>query len=177
MKFILFLTVLFPGTFLSFSQEDDEYFREDSIHLTQFLQQVYYIELCELGLTCYIDTIHLDDTDEQKIVERCYLGGAIKYPKIDFSKITCRKRATKMDDFFRLLISSTKNISHISGVCYEPRNGILFFDKDEKLLGYLEICFACSHSATLSRLGGMGFTYEQYVELECLFIQDGLKTK
>lgn len=177
MKAILFFIIMSSGISASFSQEDEEYFAEDSIHLTQFLQQVHHIELCELGLTCYIDTVYVDDTDERKVVEKCYLGGAIRYPKIDFSKITCRKIALNKEDFFQVLISSTKNESHISGVCYEPRNGILFFDKDETLLGYLEICFACSHIATLSKLGGMGFTSDQYNELESLFIQNGIKTK
>ena len=27
--------------------------------------------------------------------------------------------------------------------CYEPRNGIVFFDQDQRLLGYIEICFEC----------------------------------
>lgn len=27
--------------------------------------------------------------------------------------------------------------------CYEPRNGIVLFDKDEQILAYIEICFEC----------------------------------
>lgn len=27
--------------------------------------------------------------------------------------------------------------------CYEPRNGIVFLDRDEQILGYIEICFEC----------------------------------
>ena len=162
---------------VSFSQDDDEYFVEDSVHLTQFLQQVNHIELCELGLTCYMDTVYVDDTDERKAVKRCRLDGAIKYPKIDFSKISCRKIVSNKEELFQLLIESTKNTSYTTGLCYQPRNGVLFFDKDKTLLGYLEICFECGRSETLSKLGGMGFTFDQYREMESFFNENGIKTK
>lgn len=27
--------------------------------------------------------------------------------------------------------------------CYEPRNGIVFMDKDQRIIGYIEMCFEC----------------------------------
>lgn len=161
----------------AFSQEEDEFFYEDSSHLARFLQQVDYIELCELGLTCYLDTVYNGVSETPKVTKRCYLGGAIKYPDIDFSKITCRQRAIQTDEFFRLFILSTQNKTYLSGVCYQPRNGILFFDKNKTLLGYLEICFECSHSTTLLKLGRIGFNSDQYDDMETLFHQNGIKTK
>ncbi len=177
MKLLLLILGLFISITATFSQEEDEYFREDSLHLTQFLQQVDHIDLCELGWTCYMDSVHVDETEEKKWMKRCHLDGAIRYPNIDFSKIDCKKTAFNKDDFFKILISSTKNTTAIRGLCYEPRNGMLFYDKDKNLLGYLEICFACSNSYTLFKLGQMSFTHEQYVELEHLFNQNGLKTE
>ncbi len=177
MKLLLLILGLFISITATFSQEEDEYFREDSLHLTQFLQQVDHIDLCELGWTCYMDSVHVEETEEKKWMKRCYLGGAIRYPNIDYSKIDCKKQAFNKEAFFKVLISSTNNTTFVRGMCYEPRNGILFFDKEENLLGYLEICFACSNCETLSKLGGMNFTSEQYVELEYLFNQNGLKTE
>ncbi len=133
MKSLFLLTLLFSGISVSFSQDDD-YFEEDSLHLTQFLQQVDHIELCELGLTCYMDSVYVDDSDEMKLRKRCYLGGAIKSGEVDFSKIKCRQIATNKEDFFQVFLKSTRNTSRIMGACYQPRNGILFFDKDQKLL-------------------------------------------
>lgn len=177
MKSILLLSLLFFCVHNSFSQEEDEYFVEDSVHLSQFLKQVDYIELCELGLTCYMDSTYVDDSDERKWVQKCYLGGAIRHPGIDFSKITYKKQAKEMNSFFQVFISSTKNTVHTKGICYEPRNGILFFDKEKKLIAYMEICFQCGNTYTLKELGSVGFTSEQYAELEYLFNQNGLKTK
>lgn len=177
MRTILFLAIISFVIPVSFSQDDYEYFAEDSVHIKQFLQQVDHIELCELGLSCYIDTTYIDDTDERKAVTKCHLDGAIRYPKIDFSKITCKEIVSNKEDLFQILISSTKNTSHERGICYEPRNGVLFFDKGGTLLGYLEICFACGHTATLFKLGSMDFTSDQYREMETFFNKNGIKTK
>jgi hypothetical protein len=27
--------------------------------------------------------------------------------------------------------------------CYDPRNGIVFLDKDQQIIGYIEVCFEC----------------------------------
>ncbi len=177
MKSILLFAFLFSCISASFSQEEDEYFVEDSAHLSQFLQQVDYIELCELGLTCYVDSAYVDDTDQRKLVKRCFLDGAIKYHKIDYSKIICSKRSPEINSFFQVFISSTKNKSYISGACYQPRNGIIFFDKEDLFLAYLEICFECHEINGINNFGLSGFTSDQYAELECLFNQNGLKTK
>jgi hypothetical protein len=175
MKSILLFTLFFWGGFVSFSQDDD-YFEEDSLHLTQFLQQVDHIELCELGLTCYMDSVYVDDSNEMKLTKRCYLGGAIKSREVDFSKIKCRQIAKNKEDFFQVLLASTKNNERIMGACYQPRNGILFFDKDQKLLAYLEICFECYNINTIKKLGDLSFIEEDFTLLENLFIAHEIKT-
>jgi hypothetical protein len=175
MRSILLFALLFYSGFVSFSQDDD-YFEEDSLHLTQFLQQVHHIELCELGLTCYMDSVYVDDSDEMKSVKRCYLAGAIKSREVDFSKIKCRQVATNKEDFFHVFLKSTRNTSRIMGACYQPRNGILFFDKDQKLLAYLEICFECHNINTIKRLGSMDFEEDDFELLENLFTAHEIKT-
>lgn len=175
MKSTLLFTLFFFGCFVSFSQYDD-YFKEDSLHLTQFLQQVDHIELCELGLTCYMDSAYVDDSHEMKPVKRCYLAGAIKSREVDFSKIKCRQIAKNKEDFFQVFLKSTRNTSQIMGACYQPRNGILFFDKDQKLLAYLEICFECHNINTIKKLGDLSFEEEDFALLENLFIAHEIKT-
>lgn len=35
-----------------------------------------------------------------------------------------------------------QDISEVA-FCYAPRNGIVFLDKDQRIIGYIEICFEC----------------------------------
>ena len=181
MKFIFLLTMIFSCISVSFSQNDEEDYEqqriEDSIKVIQFLTQVDHIELCELGLTCYTDSAYVDDRNERKLVQRCFLQGAIGAAGVDSSKIKKRQIAKNMDAFFQVLIQSTRNKTYIGGACYQPRNGILFFDKENQFMAYLEICFECHEINGIHNFGLSGFTWEQYEELECLFDQNSLKTQ
>jgi hypothetical protein len=41
-----------------------------------------------------------------------------------------------------LVNSDTKDIAEVA-FCYAPRNGIVFFDELDNIVGYIEICFEC----------------------------------
>lgn len=41
-----------------------------------------------------------------------------------------------------LMNKDTEDTNEIS-FCYEPRNGIVFFDEADNVIGYIEICFEC----------------------------------
>jgi hypothetical protein len=63
-------------------------------------------------------------------------------------------------------------------LCYEPRNGILFYSKTGEILSYLELCFECNmrRSIGLIRYGnGPNLTNEQYEDLKNLFIESGVE--
>ena len=63
-------------------------------------------------------------------------------------------------------------------LCYEPRNGILFYSKTGEILSYLELCFECNmrRSIGLIRYGnGPNLTDEQYESLKTLFIESGVE--
>jgi hypothetical protein len=50
-----------------------------------------------------------------------------------FSDLVVNQRASHMDSIVAI------------ADCYDPRNGILFFDADGKVFEYVDICFECSH--------------------------------
>lgn len=182
MKATLLFTLILFCIPISFSQRNEEAYYEqlrieDSIKLTKFLKQVDRMELLELGVTCRMDSTYDDDTYERKLVQKCFLKGAISESGVDSTKITGRKPAAEINPFFRVFISSVQNEYNITGACYQPRNGILFFDKQNRFLAYLEICFECHGINGINSFGLSGFTSNQYDELECLFNQNGLKTK
>ncbi|MDF3028313.1 MAG: hypothetical protein K0S23_2620 [Fluviicola sp.] len=163
MKYLILLLALFSVIFATFSQEEETIFTKDSIKSSEFLSQVDHVELCQVGLTCG--------------KTRCTLIGAIRGKQIDYSVISKRKQLNNSDELFQILISSTQNTSWTSGDCYEPRNGILFFDKNGELLAYLEICFTCSSIKILNPFGIHSFSKDQYNDLEYIFNKKGLKTK
>jgi hypothetical protein len=64
----------------------------------------------------------------------------------------------------------------IGSKCYEPRNGILFFDADGKLLDYIEICFECDRIGTSSNRISLGELCDQKLHMvRDIFIINGIK--
>lgn len=144
-------------------QEEMDRFKEDSIRVSSFLSQVDHVELCELKPTCG--------------KTRCYYSGAIRNKEVDSTLLFHRRLLNNTDDLFKILISSIQNSTITSGSCYEPRNGILFFDKEGNLLSYLEICFTCGSISKTRNFGIYGFSRIQYKNLETIFLKKGLRTR
>lgn len=180
MKPILLFGVVSFSIFSGFSQmDDDDHFlrlsTEDSIKVSQFLQTVHHIELCELGLTCNTDTVFDSKSNQYKVGQRCLLLGALNNDSIDFSKITKRKevRPKKIIDF---ILKSLEEQNNGITLCYNPRNAILFYGDKGTIISYLEICFECDHIRWLNNFGIIGFTSEEYDKLESFFVKKGIKT-
>lgn len=165
-----------------FSQEEDaiEYTRKasptDSLRIVEFLKNVHHVELCELGLTCIIDTIYDKNKLGLKAIKSCHLSGAIKNQQIDFDKIT-RRKVIRHKGLFRFLIKAMNNQSNAITLCYNPRNAILFYNDQDEVISYLEICFECDHVRWLYPFGLTRFTTNQLLYLRRLFNKNGLKTK
>jgi len=54
---------------------------------------------------------------------------------------------------------------HGGGGCFDPRNALLFIDKDGKIFDYIEICFECHVADSKSREITLGAGCEQKFEL------------
>ncbi|MOA33645.1 hypothetical protein D3C78_1549570 [compost metagenome] len=60
--------------------------------------------------------------------------------------------------------------------CYDPRNAILFFDKTEKLLAYIEVCFECrGYKNSSDKIDFGGFWGDKYEILRQYFIALGVQ--
>ena len=46
-----------------------------------------------------------------------------------------------------------KHPTDSAGMCYEPHHGLIFFDKDNKILGHLEVCLLCRRYESNPRIG------------------------
>jgi hypothetical protein len=59
--------------------------------------------------------------------------------------------------------------------CYEPRNGILFLDKGNNVLGYVEICFEChQYKVEPSTMAVTLFCIEKFDALRSIFKEAGV---
>jgi hypothetical protein len=60
--------------------------------------------------------------------------------------------------------------------CYEPRNAILFLDKNDKVLGFIEICFGCDHLRTSDKRIDIGdYCTQKYDLIKDIFRESGIK--
>jgi hypothetical protein len=60
-------------------------------------------------------------------------------------------------------------------MCYEPRNGIVFLDRSEKVLGYIEICFDCQQLKIEPKtLPVASFCNEKMDVIQGIFIKTGI---
>ncbi len=66
--------------------------------------------------------------------------------------------------------------SFIGAGCYEPRNGMLFFNKSNKLTAYIEICFACQGVRKSSkRINDGEYCSTKFDLLRNFFQESGIK--
>jgi hypothetical protein len=59
--------------------------------------------------------------------------------------------------------------------CYQPRNAILFYDKDGDLLEYLEICFTCDGRRLSWEAKNIDWCGTKYKNLIQIFRQNGIE--
>lgn len=50
---------------------------------------------------------------------------------------------TTSERLLNILMNENEGDEMEAAACYEPRNGIIFFDEKNNILGYIEICFEC----------------------------------
>lgn len=123
------------------------------------------------------------------------------YPSFQLFKFSSKHRNSnymyKVDDFAlppfkKIVILSSSSRDSLSNIlfnskylghirmspevkCYQPRNAILFYDKEGNLLEYLEICFNCSGRRLSWNNSNIDWCDSKYEKLGQLFRQSGIK--
>jgi hypothetical protein len=61
--------------------------------------------------------------------------------------------------------------------CYEPRNAIVFIDRQETVIGYVELCFGCQRAQSEPNMLGIEETFfdEQWEAIRRIFMVAGIK--
>jgi hypothetical protein len=75
-------------------------------------------------------------------------------------------------------LTYSENIGTLTGLCYNPRNAIVLYDKKGKIIGYIEICFECIRIRTESDIPQLPqLSQEGFDNLMAVFIKYGLISK
>ncbi|MBV8390864.1 MAG: hypothetical protein JO080_13760 [Mucilaginibacter sp.] len=78
-------------------------------------------------------------------------NGDLNYSSIREIKILNKTQINKLTDIIYNTDYKVKvfNVTE-RGMCFDPRNALVFFDKDGKVFDYLEICFECLNAESKS---------------------------
>jgi hypothetical protein len=100
-------------------------------------------------------------------------NGTVDLTKMFESKTLDRKLTNKLLD----ILVNYDNEDRVSEVafCYEPRNGIVFVDKTDKVIGFVEICFDClRYKIEPSTLTVSNFCTQKFEALKSIFKESGI---
>lgn len=148
----------------------------DSILMDQFSSvlenEVKTIKLVSLEPVCSMYMKWDDSLSLESQEERCYFKTLInlKTNSIDVGRFKTIVDL-KPDDVSEILTALYQPKSEFeAGACYEPRHGIVFYNNQNELIGYIEICFACSQIHVFGKVPFPGqMAYEDYMRIKKIF--------
>lgn len=108
--------------------------------------EVANVTLVSLKPVCHISSF-TDSSGKETSEELCNCATCIEKSDIgvDTSRFGKEVNLKKSDfvNILNILYRPTVGRSSASASCYEPRHAIAFYDVNNKLIGYIEICFHC----------------------------------
>lgn len=152
---------------------------EEQEALTQFLNTVYRVEFVRLMGECH----HEKNQYDNSFTEECFAKSIIYefrdstfQPKKDLFRQTVKVKKEDFNLLYTLLYKKRELETIISNKdCYNPRNGILFYNKDNKVFAFFEICFECQGNKSTKDIPKIDrLTDKEYNELKLLFKEYGV---
>jgi len=185
-KVILFVILFFLfNCSIFFSQTIFEEIRHNEGCDTNFVRlgcsQFYYSKFSRIELISINPVYFTEYNNFTKKVDTISrpLTIIIDSLKLDFTRINERSIISNSLEIRNLLNLLYKNNQpeHLESFCgYQPRNGILFYDKKGKLVGFLEICFQCHESKSFGNAPEMqNYCNEMMSALQNFFLSNGIK--
>ncbi|NHN26113.1 hypothetical protein FIA58_010535 [Flavobacterium jejuense] len=92
--------------------------------------------------------------------------------KFDEMKVLNLEQIEKLTDIIFNYGYESEPTIEVAEACYMPRNAILFYDNDNKIIGFIEICFQCSNYRTNDNKMNLGETCTQKFELLKAFFKE-----
>ncbi|GAA4911392.1 hypothetical protein [Mucilaginibacter defluvii] len=128
-------------------------------------------------------TIDSADVDTSIRYEDTRTGLFVKNGKLDHTALREEKVLTQsqIDSltsiFYNYRTRVIHNYAFLGHSCFNPRNALVFFDKNGKVFDYLQICFECLQDRSQSEKFGTGaYCNQKYEMLRRYFAELGFKT-
>jgi hypothetical protein len=103
----------------------------------------------------------------------------VEHGKLNYSSLKEIKMltSTQVSSLTRIIYNTAyrRKCSHMPDpgyACYNPRNAILFYDKNGRIYDYLEVCFECEKISSLSDRITIGMNCTQKLDLFKQFLVD-----
>ncbi len=127
-----------------------------------------------------IELISFSDTTSDFAIALPVKNGRLEYSKIlDQKKLDTGQVNVLTDIWFNVGRTPIHNIKYTYSTgasCYEPRNGIIFIDAQDRVFEYVEICFGCQRNRYSSkRIKPWDDCEQKYEILRNYFAQQGVK--
>jgi hypothetical protein len=175
---ILTLIAILLSTICSFGQSGDYCGKKKKLTIPQIKKKFPFDRTQTIKLVSFKHKYSV--TEESDTVEaptsRAEIpktGGKVDLTKMFETKTLDSRLTEKILDV--LVNYDNENRESESASCYEPRNGIIFMDKDEKILGFVEICFDClRYEVEPSNLTVKNFCLEKFDVLKSIFKESGI---
>ncbi len=127
--------------------------KELKIHsnkIERFFKEVERIELVEIKQSCDTNYWSSDQGNPNTITDTFFTAefkSLLIKDSIDLSRIQKRVslNGNEIDSLKSIFTYRNDEIFGGRSMCYSPRNGIFFYDKNGKLLAYYEFCFECNN--------------------------------
>lgn len=176
----LLLSLLFLISFSTFSQQKTKQEkREECIRSTNYsfkkrLSLLSVDSITEIKVVSHITKVGVYGDSLQKYFNN------LKVKEDYFNEKEFHEVETLTLSQIEKLTDIFFNYNNKSGIviakgCYMPRNAIIFLDKNQKILGYIEICFECLNYRTSDEALTIGsYCSEKYDLIKAVFKESGI---
>lgn len=175
-RILIIFIIIISSSSLSLAQRSEGWRDSVKLEAQKFFKQVAKIELIELipyhvtrkYRNRYLGFLGITKKEEYQIEKSIILSNS----QLDTSHIGNRHELNyeEFDKLFDLLYESESSNSR--GACYNPRHGIIFYNSNGEINGYLEICFECYQMYSFPETPNIGPPVsDKFNELKKLFTQ------
>ena len=100
--------------------------------------------------------------------------GEIRLPK---AKIRDQIQLNQGDlkELFKILYKESCAGDEMTAACYDPRHAIVFYDKNKKAIGAIEVCFECLNSEVSAGIPNIVFCFDRIGKLQAFMKIRGVK--
>ncbi|RAK25319.1 hypothetical protein B0I03_101493 [Flavobacterium aquaticum] len=122
----------------------------------------FFSNVSKIEIFAYLDRNKWDKSDNPDYRNPDY----IKNNKIEIKDKYLRNRIVLSTSQVKELQAGFKNGYYdIAAACYDPRHAIIFYDKNDVIIGNIEICFECNNVSSSKNLYSIGRSASNQMDL------------